>query len=913
MTSAAVLETAELRDRARDRLRELAKVDDLSRVDASELYGLAMQLKGKDIFNYARQLLAYARRARTEDSERVTKLRQQHALCTYKDPDLPVLRRLDRGLEILTEGESLHESVDGETLSIAGAIYKRKWEVEGDTSLLESALACYSRAYEAAKRGLSSEGQFVVRLKRANALGYPGVNVAFLLDLLTEDASTRLRRFGSADDSAAAARREQARAVRVATRDALHPLLTDFNRVSEGDRWWSYVTLAEAALGLGNYEEARQALRQAKRADVEDWQRESTARQLARVAKLQRGDEEATAVVDSEAWGVVRELWSGQSRPLTGAITGKVGLALSGGGFRASLFHLGVLARLAELGVLPSVEVLSCVSGGSIVGAHYYLELRHLLQTKSDAEIGPQDYVNIVQRMHVEFLEGVQRNIRTKALAELITSVRMIFQPHFTRTQRLGDLYERLLYARVADGEGSGDRWLSGLFVVPAGGQGKFNPKKDNWSRTAKVPMLVVNATTLNTGHNWQFTASWMGEPPWAIDPEVDGNDRLRRMYYDEQAPERYNRVRLGRAVAASSCVPGLFEPISMPGLYPERSIRLVDGGVYDNQGTASLLEQDCAILIVSDASGQMESMSRPSGGPVGVLFRSNGILQARVRSAQYQEISARLRSSRLRGMMFLHLKKGLDSPPVGWVKCKEPVDPEQSGGRRASAKPGADKSSRGGKQDEPTEYGIRKRVQTLLAAVRTDLDSFSDAEAYALMLSGYRMAEREFAERIPDFPQPTEPLRLPNWKFLALEGVATANGSPVNEEAQRRLDRRLEVSAQRFFKVWRLPSFRLALTTVLVLAAGWLVWLGVREVASRIDGPPRIFGSPLSWSSVPVLLVAWGFVRRFAFKESITQVVTGMLLGVVGVVMWIVNRLHLHVFDPIYLRQGKIDKVTGR
>ena len=61
---------------------------------------------------------------------------------------------------------------------------------------------------------------------------------------------------------------------------------------------------------------------------------------------------------------------------------GKVGLALSGGGFRASFYHIGVLARLAEADVLRHVDVLSTVSGGSIVGAHYYLLLRDLLETR---------------------------------------------------------------------------------------------------------------------------------------------------------------------------------------------------------------------------------------------------------------------------------------------------------------------------------------------------------------------------------------------------------------------------------------------------------------------------------------------------------------------------------------------------
>ena len=60
----------------------------------------------------------------------------------------------------------------------------------------------------------------------------------------------------------------------------------------------------------------------------------------------------------------------------------KLGLALSGGGFRASLFHIGVLARLAELDLLKSVSVLFTVSGGSIISAAYYLKIKELLEGK---------------------------------------------------------------------------------------------------------------------------------------------------------------------------------------------------------------------------------------------------------------------------------------------------------------------------------------------------------------------------------------------------------------------------------------------------------------------------------------------------------------------------------------------------
>src|SRR5579859_7047329 len=44
-------------------------------------------------------------------------------------------------------------------------------------------------------------------------------------------------------------------------------------------------------------------------------------------------------------------------------------LCLSGGGYRAMLFHLGGLWRLNELGQLPRLDRISSVSGGSIVAA----------------------------------------------------------------------------------------------------------------------------------------------------------------------------------------------------------------------------------------------------------------------------------------------------------------------------------------------------------------------------------------------------------------------------------------------------------------------------------------------------------------------------------------------------------------
>ena len=53
--------------------------------------------------------------------------------------------------------------------------------------------------------------------------------------------------------------------------------------------------------------------------------------------------------------------------------TKKIGLALSGGGFRASLYHLGLVRFLRDAGILSQVSHITSVSGGSILAAHLVL------------------------------------------------------------------------------------------------------------------------------------------------------------------------------------------------------------------------------------------------------------------------------------------------------------------------------------------------------------------------------------------------------------------------------------------------------------------------------------------------------------------------------------------------------------
>ncbi|HEV7473404.1 MAG TPA: hypothetical protein VGN90_05090, partial [Pyrinomonadaceae bacterium] len=547
-------------------------------------------------------------------------------------------------------------------------------------------------------------------------------------------------------------------------------------------------------------------------------------------------------------------------------------------------------------------EVLSCVSGGSIIGAHYYLEVRKLLQSKVDDAINRQDYIDIVAKVRKDFLTGVQQNVRVSVAAEFTTNLKMIFWPGYTRTMRAGELYESEIFSRVLDRTteqitNDSRRWLNGLYVCPLANDGQpdedFNLKVDNWRRRAKVPNLILNTASLNTGHNWQFTASWMGEPPAGIDDEIDGNDRLRRLYYDgEDTPKPYRHIRLGHAVGASACVPGLFEPLMLNELYPDRIVRLVDGGVCDNQGTTSLLEQDCNVILVSDGSGQMGVENQPSNSLLGVPLRSNGILQARVREAQYNGLSARKRAGLLRGFMFVHLKEDLDVDPVDWIGCLDPFD-------------ASDDSRPAYRRGRLTRYGIAKDIQELLAAVRTDLDSFSDVEAFALMTSGYRMTEYEFryTKGVEGFPEPEEQYE---WDFLAVEEGMKGSGAKYDY-----LKKQLGASNALAFKIWKLSQpLKIASWLLAIAAVVFVIWACFHWATWTIV--PRITLWGLGVFIATSLIVSLGtyvvgkWVMKVArLRETLTLIALGIGMSFLG---WIAARIHLHIFDPMFLRGGSID-----
>lgn len=864
-------------------LQQARHILEMQEAEPQEALALAKRLKNAGHFGYAWKVLARTSRETGVGEKLRLKLVQQQVLCTYQDTDLPADERFDSALELLEKEADLRNTLNQETLGLAGAIHKRKWQLNGRKEHLEDAFAYYYRGYFVTSEQAGEDYDN----------GYTGINAAFVLDLLANQEAEEAERIGATPELAKK-HRELAQSIR----ENLLSRLLDLPERPEEQRWWFRVTVAEAYFGLENYKEARHWLEKATELEVPDWEYGSTARQLASIARLQGiGEGSAVALEEPSARDILcdflsKRFESGETvaSAMFSSFTGKVGLALSGGGFRASLFHIGVLAQLAELGVLPRVEVLSCVSGGSIIGAYYYLKVRKLLQNSSDGEIKPEDYVKIVEEIAEEFLAGVQRNIRTRVAAEFRTNFKMALFPNYSRTERLGDLLEREIFSRADDGEGDGSLKLNDLSVRPYGEQDGFRPKWDNWRRSAKVPVLILNATSLNTGHSWQFTVSQMGESP-SIDAEIDTNYLMRSMSYGQAPEQRYREFPLGRAVAASACVPGLFEPLVLNGLYEKKdeerkepiTVRLVDGGVYDNQGVMGLLEEECDVFLVSDASGQMEAQEGPGDGLLSVSLRSNNILMGRIRESQHRHLKALARSSKLRRQVFVHLKKGLEQEPIAWIDCDEPYVALD---RRGSTE----------QSNSSHRYRVPREVQERLAAIRTDLDSFNDTEAHALMTSGYRMTEQE-SEDLEDLSQPTEIQR--KWRFLGVE-ERMRQAFDGSKDFMRLLD----VASKRGFKIWRLSGWLQAIAILLGIAlAGGLILACLKWWSQPIFTIGEVVSAIVA--AAAILFVVLGIKWAVGYSKALSQIGIGVGMATFG---WVAARAHLHFFDRQYLRRGLIN-----
>ena len=684
-------------------------------MESEDLKKLLKELEINDQFAYATEILL--RKIKDDEAQKINisaKEYQTLAKYLYKDTSLPSSFRFEKALQQLYAHLSLDNTGNCETLGLAGAVYKRKWQYDHQFKNLVLSRYYYKQGYLNWRAFLKDKKSNDKDVR--NDSGFTAINYAYVCEQMATD---KLEEWGKDTGFTVKMKEDlgEATAARMfilnyfigtGKRNWLSTLKEKVMHFFTGETEsgypkikndkWATATVAEACFGLGLYKQARFFIRQfLNHAGTQPWEVRTFNQQLLSIAYLQvirkkwyndykvqqqakelkegkditdidfpdiSGLEAYVSFVNSKEINECLNLFKEGS-----AVSGddvyddserknnKWGLALSGGGFRASLFHIGVLAALAEEDQLKHIEVLSCVSGGSIIGAYYYLKIKLLFENKTDSEITRQDYVNLVKEIETDFLEGVQKNLRMRIFSNLYLNLKIIFFKHYSRTHRLGELYEKYLFKKIfadknvftEDGKYShllksngGKIFMSDLFIYPKTEAGEsFNFSTDNWLRTHKVPQLILNATSMNTGHNWQFTASYMGEPAASIEPDIDVKPRLRRMYY-EDAPERYRKFRLGYAVGASSCVPVMFHPMPMFDLYPDIELQLIDGGLNDNQGIRSLLETECVNIIVSDASGQLPTGNAAVNNEGAIFFRADNILQERLRELQFKDVKER-------------------------------------------------------------------------------------------------------------------------------------------------------------------------------------------------------------------------------------------------------------------------------
>lgn len=254
----------------------------------------------------------------------------------------------------------------------------------------------------------------------------------------------------------------------------------------------------------------------------------------------------------------------------------RLGLALSGGGFRAAAFHLGVFRKLQELGLLWKLDLITCVSGGSIAGAF-------LASHWGEADA----------------LDKLDHYLRTSSIA-VSSVVGGMLDPFHSRLDKLAEAYERDLY---------GQRSLGSL----SGG-----------------PRLYLNATNLATGNMFFFVTGGgkpaeMGE--WELGTVPATDFRLSRAVAASSAfPPVFPPLRMDRTDYPCERVD--FVCLTDGGVYDNL-------GVNPLLRKRNALDY----LIVSDAGKPFAIDGRPTESGTAVLIEAIDILMEQVRGLQFKRL----------------------------------------------------------------------------------------------------------------------------------------------------------------------------------------------------------------------------------------------------------------------------------
>jgi predicted acylesterase/phospholipase RssA len=275
----------------------------------------------------------------------------------------------------------------------------------------------------------------------------------------------------------------------------------------------------------------------------------------------------------------------------------RFGLALSGGGFRATLFHLGVVRFLRDAGLLGNVTHIVSASGGSILAAHLALNWERYNGSAADFDA-----------VASKIIDFVQLDVRNRIV------------------RRLPLVYPLRLAQRLA-GRRDSRRFISTGILERLYDEHLYHGKCVH--ELPEKPELHMLVTNLTEGCLGSFTRA-------GLVMQRRGTQAARL----DVLPARLARISL--AVATSSAFPGLFPPVQMSadelGLtasqFPNQLF--TDGGVLDMFGLRVLVLLKDTIpqldeIIASDAGGSFKILPSKPLGMIGQMMRATDILWNRV------------------------------------------------------------------------------------------------------------------------------------------------------------------------------------------------------------------------------------------------------------------------------------------
>lgn len=300
----------------------------------------------------------------------------------------------------------------------------------------------------------------------------------------------------------------------------------------------------------------------------------------------------------------------------------KVGIALSGGGYRAAGFHIGTLKKLDEMGVLEKVDVLSTISGGSITGAAFCL---HHGEFKDFEEKMVNDLAN---KSVIGYVLSSWLFLRA-AIPVIILVLLPLILP-FTNWPRYSVLPLLLLIFLII-------RFQFRLLPLSAIIEKAYNNFFYNdaiLSGLCDQPEIAISATNLQTMRQFTFSKRKMEDSTYVYS--------ARPVYFNNA------NFPVARAVMASSSIPSFFTPVTIdksffcnPELTETVDPQLVDGGVYDNQGVHKITQPNssyaCEIVVVSDA-GNLLPFRKLYNNTYTLLLRTVDTFMVRIKNFQMMQ-----------------------------------------------------------------------------------------------------------------------------------------------------------------------------------------------------------------------------------------------------------------------------------